>query len=103
MNIFYLYFIEMSSRRGRTPIDPNFDRRQAIVNIRATNSQNPPINNPGFTGITPAIVNKRSNFNKSLRKPNIGGKLRRKTKKYHKKSKKRVRKCKKCRGTQKRR
>ena len=100
MNIFYLYFIEMSIKPDRRLFDPTASR----VNIQATNVNRSNLTNPGFTRDSrDYIVNKRSDYNKSLRQPNKGGKLRRKTKKYHKKSKKRVRKCKKCRGTQKRR
>lgn len=102
MNIFYLYFIEMSSRREK-PLLLFHSGAPPRVRSQATDVDRTTGKDPGFTGRTPAIVNKRSDYNKSLRKPNIGGKLRRKTKKYHKKSKKRVRKCKKCRGTQKRR
>ena len=91
-----------SSERTLLPFRPG---APATVNILATNSQNSThMTNPEVTAYSPPIVNKRSDYNKSLREgSNTGGKLRRKTKKYHKKSKKRVRKCKKCRGTQKRR
>ncbi len=82
-----------------TPINPNYKGTQAIPKYKA-NVDRSTMKKPPDT----LIVKNRSNFNKSLlKKPNTGGKLRRKTKKYHKKSKKRVRKCKKCRGTQKRR
>tara|TARA_Y100000389_G_C17451012_1_gene514811 strand:- start:547 stop:873 length:327 start_codon:yes stop_codon:yes gene_type:complete len=95
LNVFYLYFIEMSTNKTLLPFRsgaPPTLKHRANVNPSKT------MTNPNYIpGITPVPVKH------GAKKTNIGGKLRRKTKKYHKKSKKRVRKCKKCRGTQKRR